>query len=161
MDDGIWEPSDATIFDSLRVARIALFMVVYNIAEHKIYYFRLYTIMNRFEFDNRSFVERKREYERITKKYNDRAAVVVEKGTGIDLPNIVKTKYLVPHDLSVSQFMYVIRKQIKVNPEISLVFVTKNGYMLSGGDTILNVYGKHRDDDGFLKISYCLENTFG
>ena len=37
-----------------------------------------------------------------------------------DIPDIDKKKYLVPCDLTVGQFVYVIRKRIKLKPEKAL-----------------------------------------
>ena len=42
--------------------------------------------------------------------------VICEKADRTDIPLIDKKKYLVPSDLTVGQFVYVIRKRIKVGP---------------------------------------------
>jgi GABA(A) receptor-associated protein len=44
-----------------------------------------------------------------------------------DIPDIDKKKYLVPADLTVGQFVYVIRKRIKLQPEKAIfIFVNNN-----------------------------------
>merc|ERR1712167_222039 len=54
--------------------------------------------------------ERRREAERIKRKYDNRVPVIAECAKGSSLPEIDKKKYLVPSDLTVAQFQYVIRK---------------------------------------------------
>lgn len=115
-----------------------------------------------FKFDrDRDFNKRKQEFERMRSLYSDRLPIIVEKGSQSDVPDINKHKYLVPTDLTVQQFLFVIKKQIRVNPQTALIFITKNGHMLPGSDTIANVHEKHADSDGFLKLKYYTENTFG
>lgn len=64
------------------------------------------------------FVEkRKAEADRIRQKYPDRIPVICEKVEKSDIPTIDKKKYLVPADLTVGQFVYVIRKRIKLSSE--------------------------------------------
>lgn len=53
--------------------------------------------------------KRKAEAERIRQKYSDRIPVICEKVEKSDIPTIDKKKYLVPADLTVGQFVYVIR----------------------------------------------------
>ncbi|OAV88395.1 hypothetical protein PTTG_12346, partial [Puccinia triticina 1-1 BBBD Race 1] len=68
--------------------------------------------------------KRKAEAERIRQKYPDRIPVICEKADRTDIPTIDKKKYLVPSDLTVGQFVYVIRKRIKLAPEKAIfIFV--------------------------------------
>ena len=68
-----------------------------------------------------SFQKRANEAQRIIDKYPDRVPVIVEKDYRCkDIPDIDRKKYLVPDDLSIANFMYVIRKRIKLNAEKSL-----------------------------------------
>lgn len=61
--------------------------------------------------------KRKAEADRIRQKYPDRIPVICEKVEKSDIPTIDKKKYLVPADLTVGQFVYVIRKRIKLSSE--------------------------------------------
>jgi hypothetical protein len=54
------------------------------------------------------------------------AQVIVEKAEKSDIPDIDKKKYLVPADLTVGQFVYVIRKRIKLSPEKAIFIFVKN-----------------------------------
>ncbi|KAE8956555.1 hypothetical protein PR001_g31694, partial [Phytophthora rubi] len=43
-----------------------------------------------------------------------------------DIPDIDKKKFLVPADLTVGQFVYVIRKRIKLSPEKAIFIFVNN-----------------------------------
>ena len=58
--------------------------------------------------------ERIQESERIKEKYADRIPVIVERTSSSNLPELDKHKFLVPNTLTVGQFLYVIRKRIKL-----------------------------------------------
>jgi hypothetical protein len=55
-----------------------------------------------------------------------RRQVIVERAEKTDIPDIDKKKYLVPADLTVGQFVYVIRKRIKLSPEKAIFIFVKN-----------------------------------
>ncbi|KAL5577165.1 hypothetical protein UlMin_018864, partial [Ulmus minor] len=52
--------------------------------------------------------------------------VIVEKAEKNDITNIDKKKYLVPTDLTVGQFVYVIQKRIKLSVEKSIFIFVDN-----------------------------------
>ena len=110
----------------------------------------------------KSIPERDRagEASRIRAKYPDRCCVVVTKAPNSDAPDIDRHKYLVPGDISVGQFTYVIRKRIKVNPE-KAIFLFVGGVLPATGDLMAAVYAERKSSDGFLYVTYSSENTFG
>lgn len=67
---------------------------------------------------------------------------------------------MVPVDLSVGQFVYVIRKRIKL-PSEKAIFIFVNDILPPTAALISTVYEEHKDDDGFLYVLYSGENTFG
>ncbi|KAF7805792.1 arogenate dehydratase/prephenate dehydratase 1, chloroplastic-like [Senna tora] len=69
---------------------------------------------------------RQAEAARIREKYPDRIPVIVERAEKSDVPEIDKKKYLVPADLTVGQFVYVVRKRIKLSPEKAIFIFVKN-----------------------------------
>ncbi|KAJ2016142.1 ubiquitin-like protein atg8 [Coemansia sp. RSA 376] len=107
-----------------------------------------------------TFEKRKAEAERIRQKYPDRIPVICEKVEKSDIQTIDKKKYLVPSDLTVGQFVYVIRKRIKLSPE-KAIFIFVNEILPPTAALMSGVYEEHRDADGFLYITYSGENTFG
>ena len=104
--------------------------------------------------------KRKDESSRIRLKYPDRIPIIVEKANKTNIPNIDKEKYLVPHDLTMGQFWYVIRKRIKLTEE-QAIFVFVNNTLPPAGMLISQVYKDHADEDGFLYCQYSGENCFG
>jgi len=92
------------------------------------------------------FEKRKSEADKIRSKYPDRIPVICEKAKKSDIVDIDKKKldalllfyelrlmfcmisyrYLVPADLTVGQFVYVIRKRIKLTPENAIFIFVNN-----------------------------------
>ena len=108
------------------------------------------------------FETRKDESDRIRKKYIDRVPVIVEKKEdNQDIPDIDKQKFLVPNDLTVGQFIYVIRKRISLEPQKALFCFVKDSVIPSTNSIMSKVYEDNVDEDGFLYVSYTGENTFG
>lgn len=110
--------------------------------------------------DEHPFDKRKQEAERIRTKYNDRIPVICEKVDKSDIEDIDKKKYLVPADLTVGQFVYVIRKRIKLAPE-KAIFIFVDEILPPTAALMSTIYEEHKDEDGFLYVSYSGENTFG
>lgn len=104
--------------------------------------------------------KRKSEAERIRAKYPDRVPVICEKADRSDIPDIDKKKYLVPADLTVGQFHYVIRKRIQLAPEKALFLFCSN--TIPPNHALMStVYEEQKDEDGFLYVQYSGESTFG
>lgn len=109
-----------------------------------------------------SFENRYRDSTNILFKYPDRVPIICEraKTANEDCPIIDKNKYLVPRDLTMGQFISVIRKRLKISPEKG-VFLFVNSTIATSSTTIGSLYDLYRDEDNFLYISYSFENTFG
>ena len=58
--------------------------------------------------------ERLTESSKIIERYPDRIPIIVEKDKKSKIKDIDKNKFLVPNDMTLGQFMYVIRKRIKL-----------------------------------------------
>ncbi|CAI9775547.1 unnamed protein product [Fraxinus pennsylvanica] len=95
--------------------------------------------------------KRRAEAARIREKYPDRIPVIVEKAEGSDIPNIDKKKYLVPADLTVGQFVYVIRKRIKLSAE-KAIFIFVDNVLPPTGAIMSSIYDEKKDEDGFLYL---------
>lgn len=109
-----------------------------------------------------NYSEEKRidESSRILKKYKDRIPIIVCKAPGCTLPDIDKQKYLVPKDMNVGQFIYIIRKRINLESNEAL-FVLINNNLSTSNKILQDIYENNKDPDGFLYVTYCSENTFG
>lgn len=104
--------------------------------------------------------KRKSESQRILQKFSDRLPVICEKVENSDIQDIDKRKYLVPGDLSVGQFVYVIRKRIRL-PSEKAIFIFVNDILPPTATLMSTIYEEHKDEDGFLYVLYSGENTFG
>jgi len=107
-----------------------------------------------------SFDKRKAESARIRVKYPDRIPVIAEKSSTSSIPDIDKKKYLVPADLTMGQFVYVIRKRIKLAPDAA-IFVFVNNTLPPAQELMAKIYKDQADADGFLYVTYSGESTFG
>jgi len=105
------------------------------------------------------FEKRKSDSEKILAKYPNRIPVIVER-FGDEVPEIDRSKYLVPDDLTMANFMYVIRKRLKLAPE-KAIYLFVNDKIMAGISCVSTVYEKYSDEDGFLYIKYSGESTFG
>lgn len=110
--------------------------------------------------ENFDLKKRKSESLRIKNKYPTRIPIICEKNSQSDVPDLDKNKYLVPPDLTVGQFLYVIRKRIKLTPEKGL-FLFIDNTIPSSSEIISKIYKDYQNEDGFLYIIYSGENTFG
>jgi GABA(A) receptor-associated protein len=110
---------------------------------------------------NHSFTERKSEIDRIRQKYPQKVPVVVERAKDSkNVPDIDKNKFLVPEELTVGQFMFVIRKRIKLAPEQAL-FIFVNNELPPTSAIMSHIYEKHKSECGFLYTTYSGESCFG
>lgn len=105
--------------------------------------------------------ERKKEAENMRRKYPDRICVILEKNRRCQLPDIEKSKFLVPNDLSVGQMLHVVRKRLKINASQSIFLFTENNTLPMSSITMYALYNEHKNDDGFLYLTYNAEDTFG
>ncbi|KAE9461665.1 hypothetical protein C3L33_06426, partial [Rhododendron williamsianum] len=103
---------------------------------------------------------RQTEAARIREKYPERIPVIVERAERSDVPEVDKKKYLVPADLTVGQFVYVVRKRIKLSAE-KAIFVFVNNVLPPTAALMSAIYEENKDEDGFLYMTYSGENTFG
>lgn len=107
------------------------------------------------------FNTRKTESSRILDKYPNRIPIIVEKNkSSNNVPDIDKQKFLVPEDLNVGQFLYIIRKRLSLKPE-QAIFAFVNNTLPPTSSQVSEVYNQHKDEDGFLYFIYSGENTFG
>lgn len=107
--------------------------------------------------------KRLEEAKRTLDKYPDRIPVIVERGQDEkSLPEPDKKKFLVPRSLTISEFLFVIRKRIKLKPDKALyMFVGKNVMPPVSADMSQIYKDYHDKDDLFLYFTIMSESTFG
>lgn len=109
-----------------------------------------------------SFEQRKAESSRVINKYPGRVPIICEKSMSAskECPNIDKKKYLVPIDLTMGQFLYIVRRRLQLSPE-KAIFLFVSNKIAPSTLTINEIYNYNKEADGFLYINYALENIFG
>ena len=127
----------------------------YRYIHTNMYIYIIFLLLRNQPTEQRAF-----ESSRIRAKYPDRIPVIVEKSPKSDVPELDKKKYLVPSDLTVGQFVYVIRKRVKLSAE-KAIFVFVNNALPPTASLMSTIYEENKDEDGFLYIQYSGENTFG
>ena len=113
----------------------------------------------KYDYDT-TLEQRISECKNIMSKYPDRIPILVGKMKNSKTAKIDKEKFLVPWAFTMGQFMHVIRKRLKLNPEMAL-FLFVNGCMPPSTSPLMKIYEEHKGRDGFLRIIYSEENTFG
>uniref|UniRef100_A0A914HMQ6 Cytochrome b-c1 complex subunit 7 n=2 Tax=Globodera TaxID=31242 RepID=A0A914HMQ6_GLORO len=110
--------------------------------------------------EENTYDKRRAEGEKIRRKYPDRIPVIVEKATNSRLRDLDKKKYLVPSELTIGQFYFLIRKRIHLRPEESLFFFV-NSIIPQTMTTMGQLYQERHEEDLFMYIAYSEENVYG
>jgi GABA(A) receptor-associated protein len=114
--------------------------------------------MQTYNFKNAHTLEtRMKESLRIKCKYKDRLPLIIETKGDI---KIDKSKYLVPTDLTLGQFLCLLRNRLTIN-ENEAIFLFFNNELPIMTETLLAIYNKNKDKDGFLYGVITKESTFG
>ena len=102
------------------------------------------------------------EADRLRERFPGRIPVLVlrHRGAAPDVPRLPKSKFLVPRDLSIGQFIYVVRHNMKMSSEKAL-FIFVGNTLPTTGTIMSEVYEQFKSPDGFLRVVYTSESTFG
>lgn len=100
------------------------------------------------------------ECNRIRRAYPNRIPVICEKKKGNAIVKCVKSKFLVPRDMNVGQFMYVLRKRIQLQTS-EAIFVMCGKTFPSTSTSIEQLYNDHKGEDGYLYMTYSGEDVYG
>lgn len=102
----------------------------------------------------------KEQSDRIRKQYNNRVPIIIWSIS--DNICIKKRKFIVPTDITMGQFLYILRRQIKnvTESEGLFLFIYESNVLPAMGENISAVFEKH-NENGFLKLTITKENTFG
>jgi GABA(A) receptor-associated protein len=108
------------------------------------------------------FEERCKESLRIRQKYPDRIPVIVERFHTSKIPELDKNKFLVPTDLTIGALTFTIRKRIRLSPvESMFLFIGDKNILAPAGTDIYTLYIDNKNEDGFLYVTFCENDTFG
>ncbi len=116
----------------------------------------------KFKKNNPDISEREKEARKIKEKNPGKFPVVCEKDPRSKvLEEMEKSRYMLPGDLMLSQFSYLIRNKITLETSRSLFLLISGKFSPTGNSLISEIYDKYRDVDGFLYITYAESETFG
>lgn len=105
--------------------------------------------------------DRKITADRILAQHPDRVPVVVECSDQLQMDHpLKKNKFAVPYDLTLAQFMFVIRKHMKLQPEYA-IYAFINNRLHPTSSPIGAIYAQEKTEDGFMYIDVFQESTFG
>ncbi|EEQ27246.1 ubiquitin-like protein atg8 [Microsporum canis] len=107
-----------------------------------------------------TFRQREAESARILQNNPEHIPLVCEKVPRSDIVELGKTKFLLPKDLALGQFMHVLRVRLNLPPEKAM-FMFVEDEVPSNNSLLSTIYEAHKDEDGFLYMKYMGENTFG
>ena len=109
----------------------------------------------------KTFEERRAEYETVIKYHPKKIPIICEKAPNSKINNIKKTKYLVNGSLSLLQFTISIKKKLDIDEKDALILLANGKRTLSQNETLSTIYKKYKDKDGFLYISYGSKEIWG
>jgi len=107
-----------------------------------------------------SFEDRFAKASGLIKKYPGYIPIICEKNQDSNGADLEKKKYMVPGEITLGQFLTIVRKRIKLE-QSQAIFIFVNGHIISSHEIISSVYQAHKDHDNFLYMTYSKENTFG
>lgn len=88
--------------------------------------------------------------------------VIVERfAKELNLPHLDKSKFLVPQEITMSQFVTIIRNRMNLGSTHAFYLLVNNRSMLSLSKTLAEVYSEFKDEDGFLYVTYASQEVFG
>lgn len=79
---------------------------------------------------------------------------------GRDTPELDRSRFLVPQDLTLGQLVYVIRRRLSLPAERAL-FVFCGATLPPSTVLMRELFAAQRDPDGFLYLTYSSEASFG
>uniref|UniRef100_A0A3Q3EDW9 Microtubule-associated protein 1 light chain 3 gamma, like n=1 Tax=Labrus bergylta TaxID=56723 RepID=A0A3Q3EDW9_9LABR len=105
---------------------------------------------------------RKDEVCSIRSKFPNKLPVIVERYIREKaLPLLDKTKFLVPFELTLGQFLCLLRNKIALDSTQALFLLVAEKSMSCMSSSMGEVYSHHSDTDGFLYITYASQDMFG
>lgn len=95
-------------------------------------------------------------------RFPSKIPVIVERyAKEKNLPLLNKTKFLVPSELTMSQFVAIVRNRLQISSRQSFYLLIDNSSMANLSKSLCDVYAECGDEDGFLYVTYASQEMFG
>jgi len=101
-----------------------------------------------------SFAKRREESTKIISKYKDKVLIILEKSESSRLPSLSKQKYLLNNELSVGQFIFMLRRHLALQVDQIIYLSINNNYTPGTAEIFKDLYAQFKDADGFMYITY-------
>ncbi|KAM8949822.1 microtubule-associated protein 1 light chain 3 gamma [Lycaon pictus] len=110
----------------------------------------------------KSLATRQEEVAGIRAKFPNKIPVIVERYPREKfLPLLDKTKFLVPQELTMIQFLSIIRSRLVLGATEAFYLLVNNRSLVSMSMTMAEVYRDYKDEDGFVYMTYASQEMFG
>ncbi|XP_044533105.1 microtubule-associated proteins 1A/1B light chain 3C [Gracilinanus agilis] len=110
----------------------------------------------------KSLATRKEEVAGIRAKFPSKIPVIVERYQKEKyLPPLDKTKFLVPQELTMTQFLTIIRSRMVLTATEAFYLLVNNKSLASMSVTMAEIYKDYKDEDGFVYMTYASQEMFG
>uniref|UniRef100_A0A8D2MQ91 Microtubule associated protein 1 light chain 3 gamma n=1 Tax=Zonotrichia albicollis TaxID=44394 RepID=A0A8D2MQ91_ZONAL len=110
----------------------------------------------------KSLATRREEVAGIRAKFPTKIPVIVERYHKEKyLPVLDKTKFLVPEELTMAQFITIIRSRMALTATQAFYLLVNNKSLASMSLTMAEVYRDYKDEDGFVYMTYASQEMFG
>ena len=106
--------------------------------------------------------DRINEGNKLKERYPDKTSIICERAPSEKRLQVLdKNKFLVPNDLTLGQFKYVIRKRMKLDSSVAIFFLYHDNSIPLDTMIMSQVYEDKKDEDGLVYLLYSSENTYG
>ncbi|GFT79711.1 hypothetical protein NPIL_357301 [Nephila pilipes] len=93
---------------------------------------------------------------------NSTSEVIVEKSDREKvLPYLDRVKFLVPLDMTMSQFVGIVRARLKLKPTQTFYLMLNNKSVATMSRMMGDIYDENKYEDGFLYATYAAQEMYG
>jgi GABA(A) receptor-associated protein len=112
------------------------------------------------KFASMSLQKKLNENANLSKRYPSKIPVIIyTRNKNISEPE--KCKFLIDKNVSIAEFLTVLRKYVKLDPTESIYLFTEDNSIPPSSHLMSQVFDAHKNEDNFLYLEYTLESTFG
>ena len=88
--------------------------------------------------------------------------MILERAKNCSINKTIKTKYILSREVTMTEFIKIIREKLELSPERALFFLVNGKHSLTLTEDLGQVYDKFKDkSDGFLYMTYSEEIVYG